>query len=223
MGDAKNPYDLLRQIRTGSPMGAPGASQATGDGLRTKLLSKCSLDAAVVVAVALSSEHQFSKEPASSIRLLAGLGVEGDCHAGRTIKHRSRMAIDPTQPNLRQVHLIPQELIDELQAQGFQVSPGAMGENVTTRGLGLIALPRGTRLRLGAEAEIEITGLRNPCRQLDDYQPGLMKTVLGRSPDGRIVRKAGVMSVVVAGGLVRSGDAIHVTLPSEPYLPLERV
>jgi MOSC domain-containing protein YiiM len=158
-----------------------------------------------------------------TIRLVAGLGVEGDAHAGPTVKHRSRVARDPTQPNLRQVHLIHGELHDELAAAGFDVGPGEMGENVTTRGVALLGLPRGTRLRLGADAVVELTGLRNPCRQLDGVRPGLMAAVLDRDADGALVRKAGVMAVVVAGGDVTAGDRVDVELPAAPHRPLEPV
>ncbi|MDJ1159920.1 MOSC domain-containing protein [Chelatococcus sp. SYSU_G07232] len=178
----------------------------------------------IVVAVSRSAGHTFSKERQDSIRLLAGLGVEGDAHMGETVKHRSRVAVDPSQPNLRQVHLIHAELFDELRAAGLSVSAGDMGENVTTRGVDLLALPRGTRLHLGADgAVIEITGLRNPCKQLDDFQPGLMKAVLGRDEQGNLIRKAGIMGIVLAGGVVQPGAAIRVELPSPPHQRLERV
>jgi len=178
---------------------------------------------AVVVAVCSSATHSFSKRGAESIRLLAGLGVAGDAHHGETVKHRSRVARDPTQPNLRQVHLIHAELHDELRAAGFTVAPGDIGENVTTRGLDLLGLPRGTRLMLGADAVIEITGLRNPCAQLDRCQPGLMAATLARDADGGLIRKAGVMAIVLAGGAVRAGDAIAVALPDPPHQALAPV
>jgi hypothetical protein len=177
----------------------------------------------VVAAVARSPEYTFTKPRAASIRLLAGLGVEGDAHAGVTVKHRSRVARDPTQPNLRQVHLIHGELHDELRDAGFTVAAGEMGENVTTRGIDLLALPAGTRLRLGSDAVVEVTGLRNPCVQIDRFQPGLLKAVLGRDAEGNLVRKSGIMSVVVAGGEVRPGDPITVELPPEPHRPLDVV
>ena len=178
---------------------------------------------AFVAAVSRSAAHNFSKPNGDAIKLLAGLGVEGDAHAGVTVKHRSRVARDPSQPNLRQVHLIHAELLDELAAAGFAVSPGAMGENVTTRGLDLLGLPTGARLRLGADAVLEVTGLRNPCLQLDRFQLGLMAAVLGRDSDGRLVRKAGIMAVVLVGGDVRPGEPIHVALPPEPHRSLEPV
>jgi MOSC domain-containing protein YiiM len=157
------------------------------------------------------------------IRLLAGLGVEGDAHLGETVRHRSRVRRDPTQPNLRQVHLIHAELHDKLRASGFAVSAGQMGENVTTRGVDLLGLPAGARLRLGDTATVEVTGLRNPCVQLDRIQPGLMAATLGRDEHGSLIRNAGVMGVVVAGGEVRPGDPIRVELPPEPHRPLEPV
>jgi hypothetical protein len=177
----------------------------------------------VVAAVGRAAEHTFSKPTRDRIRLLAGLGVEGDAHLGRTVQHRSRVARDPTQPNLRQVHLIHGELHDELRARGFAVAPGDMGENVTTRGVDLLGLPTGTRLRLGGEAVVELTGLRNPCVQLDRFQDGLMAAVLYRDDEGALVRKSGVMAVVLAGGDVRPGDAVAVELPPPPHAPLERV
>ena len=179
--------------------------------------------AGTVIAVSRNLGHTFSKPNEGSIRLLPGLGVEGDAHMGVTVKHRSRVAKDPTAPNLRQVHLIHAELHDELEAAGFRLSPGVMGENVTTRGVDLLGLPTGTRLRLGAEAVVEITGLRNPCRQLNDFQPGLMAATLDRNAGGNLIRKAGIMGVVLAGGEIKPGDKIEVELPPEPYRELEPV
>jgi MOSC domain-containing protein YiiM len=178
---------------------------------------------AVVTAVSRSATHTVSKSNRDSVRLLAGLGVEGDAHLGKTVKHRSRVARDPSRPNLRQVHLIHAELHDELEAAGLLVAPGRMGENVTTRGVDLLGMPTGTRLHLGAAAVVEVTGLRNPCVQLDRLQPGLMAATLERDDHGDIVRKAGVMGVVVAGGEVRPGDPIRVELPPEPQRSLEPV
>jgi MOSC domain-containing protein YiiM len=177
----------------------------------------------IVVAVSRSASHGPLKTTAGAIRLVEGLGVEGDAHSGVTVQHLSRVRADPTQPNLRQVHLIHAELHDELAERGFDVEPGRMGENVTTRGVDLLALPVGARLRLGDEAVVEITGLRNPCTQLDGIQPGLMEATLERDGDGRLVRKAGVMGVVAAGGEVRPGDPVVVELPHPPHHPLEPV
>ena len=176
-----------------------------------------------VEAVSRKAEHTFSKDPRPAIRLLEGLGVEGDAHAGRTVKHRSRVEQDPNQPNLRQVHLIHGELLDELREGGFTVRPGDLGENVTTRGLNLLELPRGTRLHLGQEAVVEVTGLRNPCPQIDNFQPGLLKAVLDRDAEGHLIRKAGIMGVVLGGGVIQPGDAVRVELPPEPHERLERV
>ena len=177
----------------------------------------------IVAAVSRAAEHTFSKPNEDCIRLLAGLGVAGDAHLGRTVQHRSRLARGPTRPNLRQVHLIPGELHDELRAQGFDVAPGVMGENVTTRGVDLLGLPTGTRLRLGDEAVVEVTGLRNPCAQLEGFQPGLMAAVLGRAADGGLIRKAGVMAIVLEGGEVRPGDRVRVELPPLPHSRLRPV
>jgi MOSC domain-containing protein YiiM len=173
-----------------------------------------------VTAVSAGGSHTFTKPQRESIRLLPGLGVEGDAHLGETVQHRSRVARDPTQPNLRQVHLIHSELHDELRAAGFDVAPGDIGENVTTRGVELLALPTGTRLLLGDTAIVELTGLRNPCVQLDHFQDGLMQAVLDRDADGALIRKSGVMAIVVAGGEIRAGDPIRAELPDEPYRPL---
>lgn len=176
-----------------------------------------------VVAVSLGKSHKFSKANALSIRLLEGLGVEGDAHMGALVKHRSRVAKDATQPNLRQVHLIHAELFAELDAKGFRVTPGAMGENITTQGLDLLALPQGARLHIGGNAIVEITGLRNPCSQIDKFQKGLMQAVLDRDASGALVRKSGVMGVVIAGGEVFAGDAITVQLPQGAHRKLEPV
>ena len=178
---------------------------------------------AVVTAVSRSGSHTMRKPNLDVIRILTGLGVEGDAHLGVTVKHRSRVAADPTQPNLRQVHLIHAELHDELNGAGFKVTPGEMGENVTTRGVDLLGLPTGTRLHLGPTAVVEVTGLRNPCMQLDKIQTGLMEANLDRDADGNLIRKAGIMGIVLADGEVRPGDAIEVELPPEPHSPLKPV
>jgi MOSC domain-containing protein YiiM len=180
-------------------------------------------DAPQVVAVHASPLHKFNKPSAGRIHLLAGLGVEGDAHCGVTVKHRSRVAKDPSQPNLRQVHLMHAELFDELAAQGFEVAPGDLGENVTTRGLAVLDLPVGAELRLGESAVVRITGLRNPCVQIDRFRKGLMAAVLDRTPGGELVRKAGVMGVVLRGGYVAPGDRIEVMLPAGERRPLEPV
>jgi len=177
---------------------------------------------ATVVAVAHSPKHTMTKPTRPSIRLLAGLGVEGDAHQGATVRHRSRVRRDPSQPNLRQVHLLHAELFDELRAAGLVVAAGQMGENVTTSGIDLLGLPTGTQLQLG-EALVEVTGLRNPCAQLDGIQPGLMAATLGRDAHGTLVRKAGVMAIVLTGGEIRPGDPISALLPPEPHRPLAPV
>jgi MOSC domain-containing protein YiiM len=177
----------------------------------------------IVTAVSRSASHTMVKPNHESIHLLCGLGVEGDAHLGETVKHRSRVRRDPSQPNLRQVHLIHEELHEELRRAGFTVVPGQMGENVTTRGVDLLGLPAGTRLHLGDGAVVEVTGLRNPCVQLDRLQPGLMAAALGRDQQGGLIRKSGIMSIVLADGDVRPGDPIRVELPPEPHGPLEAV
>lgn len=174
----------------------------------------------MITAVARSATHTLSKPNAASIRLMAGLGVESDAHLGETVKHRSRVARDPSQPNLRQVHLIHSELFEELRAGGFEIAAGQMGENITTSGLDLLALPVGTRLHLGDAAVVEVTGLRNPCAQLDRIHPGLMKATLDRDTEGHLIRKAGIMSIVLVGGEVCPGDPIEVELPPLPHEPL---
>jgi MOSC domain-containing protein YiiM len=177
----------------------------------------------IVEAVSRSATHTRVKSGQAYIRLLAGLGVEGDAHMGETVKHRSRVARDPSQPNLRQVHLIHAELHDELRARGFTVQAGEMGENITTRGIDLLRLPVGTRLHLGAEAVVVLTGLRNPCKQLESIQSGLMAAVLDRDAQGNLIRKAGVMGVVLVGGEVRPADPIRVEWPLGCDQPLEPV
>lgn len=166
-----------------------------------------------VVAVSLDDRHRFSKRVTESIELIEGIGVRGDVHSGATDQHRSHARRDPTRINLRQVHLIHAELFDEVAEQGFTVHPGEMGENVTTRGIDLLGLPQGAVLRIG-DAEIEVTGLRNPCSQIDGIAPGLMKQMVGRNDDGAVVRRSGIMGVVRAGGLIRAGDEIRVELPA---------
>jgi MOSC domain-containing protein YiiM len=177
----------------------------------------------IVIAVSCRAVHSISKPNVDAIRLRAGLGVEGDAHMGVTVKHRSRVARDPDQPNLRQVHLLHTELHDELRGAGFLVAPGQMGENITTKGLELLALPTGARLHLGRSAVVEVTGLRNPCGQLDRIQAGLMAATLGRDERGDLVRRAGIMGIVVTGGEVRPGDVITVEAPPPPHRALQPV
>lgn len=179
--------------------------------------------AGVVEFVHRNEQHSFSKETIDAVTLAAGLGVIGDAHCGAVVQHRSRVAADPTQPNLRQVHLIAGELLDELQGRGFAVGPGDLGENITTRGLDLLALGTGTLLRFGEGPLVAITGLRNPCAQLDRFQDGLMNAVLDRSSDGSLVRRAGAMGVVVLGGVVAAGDSISISAPPGEPVPLRPV
>jgi MOSC domain-containing protein YiiM len=176
-----------------------------------------------VTFVGLSGTHTMEKPGVARIRLLTGLGVEGDAHMGETVKHRSRVARDPSQPNLRQVHLIHAELHDELAAAGFDVVAGQMGENITTRGIDLLGLPTGARLHIGKHAVVEITGLRNPCAQLEGIHAGLMAATLDRDTDGNLIRKAGVMGIVLADGDVSPGDEIRIEMPNEPHVPLAPV
>ena len=177
-----------------------------------------------VVAVHCSPDHSFSKATTSEIELIAGLGVVGDAHMGAQVKHRSRVAADPTQPNLRQVHLIGEELFDHVAARGFDIAAGELGENITTTGVDLLALPVGAVLRIGDDALVALTGLRNPCGQINGLRAGLLEAVRERDDEGRIVRRlAGVMGVVVHGGLVQPGSEIEVALPPGPRRPLERV
>ena len=176
-----------------------------------------------VVSVSAAATHRFSKPVRPVIRLLAGRGVEGDVHCGETVKHRSRVAADPSAPNLRQVHLLPAELFEALRTIGFDLVPGDLGENILTRGLDLLALPRGARLALGMRAVVEVTGLRNPCAQIEAFRPGLLAALVGRGEDGTVVRRAGVMAVVLEGGEVHPGDAVVEALPPSPWQRLERV
>ncbi|MFJ3956303.1 MOSC domain-containing protein [Arthrobacter sp. NPDC090010] len=177
---------------------------------------------AVVEALHLSPAHDFSKSSVPSLELIEGRGVKGDAHCGVTVQHRSRVAADPSQPNLRQVHLMHAELFDDLLGAGFAVEPGDLGENLTTRGIDLLALPVGSRLSVG-DAVVTITGLRNPCQQINDFRPGLLKQVTRRGPDGELVRLAGVMGIVSRGGRLWVGDSIEVALPPSPHFPLTRV
>ena len=177
---------------------------------------------ASVVSVHASAVHGFSKRAVDEVVLVEGVGVDGDAHAGVTVQHRSRIARDPSQPNMRQVHLIHAELFDLLRGAGHDVAPGDLGENITTRGIDLLALPVGTRLAIG-DVVVTVTGLRNPCQQINDFQPGLLTQVLRRGDDGEVERLAGVMGIVSRGGTVRPGDTVGVELPAAPHLPLTRV
>lgn len=178
---------------------------------------------ATIVAVHRSADHAFSKQSADRLELIAGVGVDGDAHAGPLVQHRSRVAADPTQPNLRQVHLIASELFTELAAAGHTVVAGQLGENVTTQGLDVHSLAVGSVLRLGEDALVAVTGLRNPCAQIERFQAGLLRHVAYRTDRGELVRRAGIMGVVVRGGRVTVGDTITVAAPPGPPRALERV
>jgi MOSC domain-containing protein YiiM len=176
--------------------------------------------AARISNLSRSRLHEFSKDGATTLRLIAGIGIDGDTHAGDRVQHRSRVAVDPSQPNLRQVHLLHRELLVDLEAKGFSIEPGQLGENVLTEGIDLLALPTGTRLRLGEETEVEITGLRNPCKQIESFRTGLLEQVAYRDASGSLIRLAGVMAVVVTGGEIRIGDSIETRLPEPPHRSL---
>lgn len=176
-----------------------------------------------VIAVAKDGLHRFSKSRAEQISLATGLGVVGDAHEGATVQHRSRIAKDPSQPNLRQVHLMQSELFEDLAAKGFDIHPADLGENITTSGVNLLGLPRGTLLRIGDVASLEVTGLRNPCAQIERFRPGLLAAVLDRGPNNELIRKAGIMAIVIQGGLIRPDDRIEIELPEPPFQPLDAV
>ena len=177
----------------------------------------------VVEALSLSNAHTFSKQRQSSLTILEGLGVKGDAHAGKHVKHRSRVKRDPSRINLRQVHLIHAELLDELNAQTFHVNAGDLGENITTRHINLLALPENTRLHIGKQVVLRVTGLRNPCQQIEAFQAGLLVAVLPRDASGNITRKAGIMTVVETGGVIYEQDTIRAKLPPPPHNPLNVV
>lgn len=176
-----------------------------------------------VISVSKSASHTFNKFVCDKIILLKGLGVKGDAHMGKKVKHQSRVAHDPTQPNLRQVHLIHSELFEELSDKGFQVTPGQMGENITTQEIDLLSLPKDTILSIGKTAKIQITGLRNPCKQIDSIKKGLMKAVLDKDESGNLIRKSGIMGIVLEEGVINTGDEISIELPTKPFIKLEKV
>lgn len=176
-----------------------------------------------VIAVARDADHNFSKQTVPEIEIVAGLGVRGDAHSGVTVKHRSRIKDDPSQPNLRQVHLIHGELFDEVGTLGYRIKAGDLGENITTREIDLLGLPRGAVLAIGDTVRLQVTGLRSPCVQIDSFQRGLLGAVLEKRANGVVIRKSGIMAIGLCGGRVRPGDAIAVELPAPPFLPLERV
>lgn len=181
------------------------------------------MNKAIVKSVSKSSSHTFSKYKCETIELLKGLGVKGDAHMGEKVKHRSRVSKNPDQPNLRQVHLIHSELFEELKGKGFNVQEGEIGENITTKGIDLLSLPKDTVLTIGETAKVKITGLRNPCNQLESIKEGLMKAVLDKDEDGNLIRKSGVMGIVLEGGEVTIGNEITIDLPPKPFIKLERV
>lgn len=176
-----------------------------------------------VAAVHRSARHAFTKHAEACITLLAGLGVEGDAHCGHTVQNRYLKRLDSSRPNLRQVHLLQAELLDELRTQGFEVSAGGLGENISTRGLDMLSLARGTRLHIGADAIVELTGLRAPCVQIDRFRNGLKAQVTTRDARGASIIKAGVMGIVLRGGAICGDDVIVVRPPDGPHAPLEPV
>ena len=176
-----------------------------------------------VFSVSKKSTHEFSKEIQEKIKLITMHGVDGDAHAGKYVKHRSRVKKDPNQLNIRQVHLMTSELLEEFQGVGHHIKPGDLGENITTVGIDLINLPKGTILKIGPEAEVEITGLREPCKQIEDFQNGLLKRVISKNNSGKLDVKSGVMSIVTQGGTVRPGDKIKVIYPNQPHVELKFV
>ena len=198
----------MRVLEESSETAATGASESARTG--------------VVSAVSLDATHNFSKPNVASIELLAGLGVRGDAHFGETVQHLVRVREDPTKPNRRQIHLIHGELHDELNAKGFALGPGSMGENITTRGLDLLGLPVGARLHIGANAVVEVTGLRTPCKQIERYRTGLLAAV-SQDENGNLFFKSGIMGIVLNGGVVKAGDAISVALPPAPHQRLGKV
>jgi MOSC domain-containing protein YiiM len=212
-----------RRIIAACQIGVEGTHKQCAPIPRADLFENDMMLIGQVIAVARDKEHHFSKKIVDEINIMTGLGVEGDAHRGLLVKHRSRVRVDPNQPNLRQVHLIHAELFDELFSKGLHVGPAELGENITTRGIELLALPTGTLLRIGYTTELEVTGLRNPCGQIEQFQSGLLAAVLDRGAEGQLVRKTGIMTIVRAGGTVRPGDPIKAELPSPPYLPLARV
>jgi MOSC domain-containing protein YiiM len=173
-----------------------------------------------VVAVCAAPKHRFSKTPCLSIALVAGLGVEGDAHFGSLVRHRYLARRNPRAPNIRQVHLIPVELFDELQAVGYDVAPGDLGENIVTAGLDLESLPLDTELRI-CSAAVRLTGLRTPCVLIDRFSAGLKTRLVADGPGPPF--RAGVMGVVTVGGVVLPGDRIRTVFPAAPRLELPSI
>jgi len=213
-----------RRMTFGAVTSGTGDTSARGDTSGADVTSPPDLHTMPhITSLSRSPTHTFSKICVPELELLEGLGVAGDAHMGARVKHRSRVAQNPDQPNLRQVHLIHNELLDELATKGFDITPGAMGENILTTGIQLLELPLNTELQLGEQALIRITGLRNPCAQLDGLAPGLMKALLHRDTDGNLILKGGIMAIVLRSGTIRTGDDIRIRLPEPPYIALDRV
>lgn len=181
------------------------------------------MNKASVVSLSTSPTHSMSKKKVTQVELIKGIGISGDAHAGKKVKHRSRVRQNPDQPNLRQVHLIHSELFEELSTKGFMIKAGEMGENITTKGIDLLALSKGCILSIGSDVKVEITGLRNPCDQLNGLQEGLLNAVLDKDGNGKLIRKAGIMGVVLTSGIVKNGDKIIEFYQPEKHQALERV
>ncbi len=176
-----------------------------------------------ILSTSARKGHGVGKTVLSEITLIAGQGVEGDAHCGEKVKHRSRARYNPSLPNLRQVHLIHGELLDELAGKGFAIAPGELGENILTGGIDLLSLPTGSILSFPSGATVEITGLRNPCIQLERHKTGLMHALLDHAADGSLIRKGGIMGIVLTGGVVRAGDGVVITDPEGAFRPLQPV
>ena len=172
---------------------------------------------ASVVAVSKDEYHRFSKVPCTQITLIKGVGVRGDTHSGVTVQHLFAVEQDPRQPNLRQVHLLQQEFLDQARDQGYELTPGDLGENILTDDLDLVGLWQDTLLHIGSQAVVRVSGLRNPCAQIDSFRPGLLQVAVRRDLKGDVVRKAGIMGVVTTGGVVHPGDEIEVEWPAQPH------
>jgi hypothetical protein len=171
-----------------------------------------------VHSVSASPRHGFSKLVRESITLIKGHGVDGDAHAGAFVKHRYLARWRPRMANERQVHLINQALFEELFSEGFNVQPGNLGENVTTRGIDLLRLPLGTMLALGPTAAVELRGLRTPCVLVDRFRKGLLKALVRKGEQPRF--RAGVMGVVREGGILFPGNPVKVTISPAPWQAL---
>ncbi len=176
-----------------------------------------------VIAVCSRDAHLFSKENREEIELIKNFGINGDAHAGMYVKHRSRVKKNPKQLNLRQVHLIPIELLNEMKQHRYDLHPGDLGENITTSGIDLINLPLNSQINIGEEVVLEVKGLRDPCKQIEAFKEGLLKKMITKDADGNLIRKTGIMTIVLGGGIVKPNDKIEVVLPKKPYHKLEVV